>query len=110
MWCVGRPLQARRVEGLGRFAILVAVFVLFVATRSFTIIGQAEVMVIERLGRFHRRARSGFNARTRAVDVQYVGPTSPGRGRSRPAPPPASIGASRCSTFPSPPVIYALET
>ena len=32
-----------------------------VVAKSFKIIGQAEVMVIERLGRFHRVARSGLN-------------------------------------------------
>jgi regulator of protease activity HflC (stomatin/prohibitin superfamily) len=31
------------------------------AFATFKIIGQAEVMVIERLGRFHRVARSGLN-------------------------------------------------
>ena len=45
--------------------------------RSFKIIGQAEVMVIERLGRFHRVARSGLNIlipfieRPRTIDVRY---------------------------------------
>ena len=56
------------------FAVLI---VLFVATNSFKIIGQAEVMVIERLGRFNRIARSGFNIlipfieRPRTIDVRY---------------------------------------
>ena len=51
--------------------------VLFIGTSSFKIIGQAEVMVIERLGRFNRLARSGFNVlipfidRPRAIDVRY---------------------------------------
>jgi regulator of protease activity HflC (stomatin/prohibitin superfamily) len=49
-----------------------------VAVRSFRIIGQAEVMVIERLGRFHRVARSGFNVlipfieQPRSIDVRYL--------------------------------------
>ncbi|HYD54837.1 MAG TPA: SPFH domain-containing protein [Gemmatimonadaceae bacterium] len=66
------------MAGLGLFAIVVALFALLVATRSFKIIGQAEVMVVERLGRFHRLARSGFNIlipfleRPRAIDVRYV--------------------------------------
>jgi regulator of protease activity HflC (stomatin/prohibitin superfamily) len=48
-----------------------------VLTASLKIIGQAEVMVIERLGRFHRIARSGLNIlipfieRPRAIDVRY---------------------------------------
>ena len=50
---------------------------LFIATSSFKIVGQAEVMVIERLGRFHRLARSGFNVlipfveRPKSIDVRY---------------------------------------
>jgi regulator of protease activity HflC (stomatin/prohibitin superfamily) len=63
------------------FVLLLAiavVIVLFVTTASFKIIGQAEVMVIERLGRFHRLGRSGFNIlipfieRPRALDVRYI--------------------------------------
>src|SRR5215213_8027861 len=47
------------------------------AFSSFKIVGQAEVMVIERLGRFHRVARSGLNIliplfeRPRSIDVRY---------------------------------------
>jgi regulator of protease activity HflC (stomatin/prohibitin superfamily) len=47
------------------------------ARASFKIIGQAEVMVIERLGRFHRVARSGLNIlipmveRPKTIDVRY---------------------------------------
>jgi regulator of protease activity HflC (stomatin/prohibitin superfamily) len=50
---------------------------LFIGTKSFKIVGQAEVMVIERLGRFHRLARSGFNVlipfieRPKSIDVRY---------------------------------------
>ena len=52
------------------------------AFASFKIIGQAEVMVIERLGRFHRVARSGLNIlipiieRPKSIDVRCfeVGP------------------------------------
>src|SRR5438045_4847539 len=53
------------------------VVVLGVIVKSVKIIGQAEVMVIERLGRFHRVARSGFNVllpfieRPRSIDVRY---------------------------------------
>src|ERR1043166_9580010 len=51
---------------------------LFVVTSSFKIVGQAEVMVIERLGRFHRLARSGFNIlipfieRPKSIDVRFL--------------------------------------
>lgn len=54
------------------------VIALFIGTASFKIVGQAEVMVIERLGRFHRLARSGFNIlipfieRPKALDVRYL--------------------------------------
>jgi regulator of protease activity HflC (stomatin/prohibitin superfamily) len=53
-----------------------AVVAAFVFTSSVKIIGQAEVMVIERLGRFHRVARSGLNLlvpgvdRPRTIDVR----------------------------------------
>jgi regulator of protease activity HflC (stomatin/prohibitin superfamily) len=53
---------------------------------SFKIIGQAEVMVIERLGRFHRVARSGLNIliplieRPRSIDVRYF-EAAPGGGK-----------------------------
>src|SRR5687767_3546721 len=56
---------------------VVALAGLFVGTKSFKIVGQAEVMVIERLGRFHRLARSGFNIlipfieRPKSIDVRY---------------------------------------
>src|SRR5881392_934606 len=62
--------------GLAAFAIVV-VFAIFVATKSFKVVGQAEVMVIERLGRFHRLARSGLNVLIpflelpRTIDVRY---------------------------------------
>jgi regulator of protease activity HflC (stomatin/prohibitin superfamily) len=51
-----------------------AVYLLFA---SIKIIGQAEVMVIERLGRFHRVARSGLNIlipiieRPKSLDVRF---------------------------------------
>ena len=87
------------------FLILVALFALFVFTSSFKIVGQAEVMVIERLGRFHRLARSGFNIlipfieRPKSIDVRYfeadVGGQKRITSRLRPR---ASTCASRCST------------
>jgi regulator of protease activity HflC (stomatin/prohibitin superfamily) len=49
-----------------------------VVIRSVRIIGQAEVMVIERLGRFHRVGRSGLNIllpfveRPKTLDVRYL--------------------------------------
>jgi regulator of protease activity HflC (stomatin/prohibitin superfamily) len=65
------------------FAALVLVLILlaalFVTTSSVKIIGQAEVMVIERLGRFNRLGRSGFNVlipfveKPRTIDVRYFG-------------------------------------
>lgn len=64
------------VGGLIVFGILAAIVVL-VAVKSFKIVGQAEVMVIERLGRFHRVARSGLNIllpfidSPRTIDVRY---------------------------------------
>src|SRR5512132_4431688 len=59
------------------FLGVVALFALLVVTRSFKVVGQAEVMVIERLGRFHRVARSGLNILLpfvevpRSIDVRY---------------------------------------
>ncbi|MGE5750491.1 MAG: SPFH domain-containing protein, partial [Gemmatimonas sp.] len=56
---------------------IIAVAVLFVLSKSFKIVGQAEVMVVERLGRFHRVARSGLNILLpfievpRTIDVRY---------------------------------------
>src|SRR5919112_3052385 len=56
--------------------IVLAILAAF-ASASFKIVGQAEVMVIERLGRFHRVARSGLNIlipwfeRPRSIDVRY---------------------------------------
>ncbi|MEO6526546.1 MAG: SPFH domain-containing protein [Gemmatimonadaceae bacterium] len=58
------------------FLILLAA-VVGLAFASFKVVGQAEVMVIERLGRFHRVARSGLNIliplveRPRSIDVRY---------------------------------------
>ncbi len=59
--------------------LIIAAAVVYVLLKSSVkIIGQAEVMVIERLGRFHRVARSGFNIlipiveRPKALDVRYL--------------------------------------
>jgi regulator of protease activity HflC (stomatin/prohibitin superfamily) len=57
---------------------ILAVLGLVTLVKSVKVIGQAEVMVIERLGRFHRVARSGLNLlipyieRPRHLDVRYV--------------------------------------
>ena len=59
--------------GLGVLALLA----LLTGTKSFKVVGQAEVLVIERLGKFNRLARSGFNIlipfveRPRPIDVRY---------------------------------------
>lgn len=55
----------------------VVLFLLLAAVKSFKIVGQAEVLVVERLGRFHRLARSGLNIlvpfieRPKSIDVRY---------------------------------------
>ena len=41
--------------------IVLAVVFLGILIRSVRIVGQAEVMVVERLGRFNRIGRSGLN-------------------------------------------------
>ncbi len=62
--------------GLAVLGILVLLGI-FVGTKSFKVVGQAEVMVVERLGRFHRLARSGLNILIpfvelpRTIDVRY---------------------------------------
>lgn len=55
----------------------IALLALYILAKSVKIIGQAEVIVVERLGRFHRVARSGLNflipfvERPRTLDVRY---------------------------------------
>ncbi len=57
--------------------VVIALVALWLLVKSVKIIGQAEVMVVERLGRFHRVARSGLNIlipfieRPRTLDVRY---------------------------------------
>jgi len=57
---------------------LIAFAAAVVLAKSVRIIGQAEVIVVERLGRFHRVARSGLNLfipfveRPRTLDVRYM--------------------------------------
>src|SRR5918997_4589869 len=58
--------------------VVLAVLALFLVSKSIKIIGQAEVMVIERLGSFNRIARSGLNIlipfieAPRQINVRYV--------------------------------------
>ena len=64
------------MTGLIILAVLAFIAAL-IGTSSIKIVGQAEVMVIERLGRFHRIARSGLNIlipffeRPRNIDVRF---------------------------------------
>ena len=61
----------------GIVLLIIVLLAAIVVSKSIKIIGQAEVMVIERLGRFHRVARSGLNIlipfveRAAALDVRY---------------------------------------
>ena len=56
---------------------IVGVGIIVVLAKSIRIIGQAEVMVIERLGAFNRVARSGLNLmipfveRAKTIDVRF---------------------------------------
>jgi regulator of protease activity HflC (stomatin/prohibitin superfamily) len=60
------------------FPALLALAAIYLLFASIKIIGQAEVMVIERLGRFHRVARSGLNIlipvleRPKSLDVRFL--------------------------------------
>lgn len=55
----------------------VVLFAILVMSKAFKVVGQAEVLVVERLGRFHRVARSGLNIlipfveRPKTIDVRY---------------------------------------
>lgn len=57
---------------------VIALLIVYLLGRSVKIIGQAEVIVVERLGRFHRVARSGLNIlipvveRPRHLEVRYT--------------------------------------
>src|SRR5438034_4513503 len=69
------------------FLVFAALVALFVVTSSFKIVGQAEVMVVEHLGRFHRLARSGFNIlipfieRPKSIDVRFLEADNGGQKR-----------------------------
>ena len=60
------------------FVGFVALVALFIGTKSFKIVGQAEVLIVERFGRFNRIARSGLNILVpfievpRHIDVRYL--------------------------------------
>src|SRR3712207_2064482 len=97
---------------IGLVLVLLVVFaVLFVGTNSFKVIGQAEVMVIERLGRFHRLARSGFNVlipfidRPRTIDVRYFEADVTGFKRVTAGSTPRIDLREQVLNFPSQPVI-----
>ena len=57
--------------------IILAILAIVTVTAGIKIVGQAEVLVVERLGRFHRLARSGLNVlipfveRPKTIDVRY---------------------------------------
>ncbi len=90
---------------------IIAGVVLLILAKSVKIIGQAEVIVVERLGRFHRVARSGLNIlvpfieRPKFLDVRYLESDVSGIRRI------ASTSTSRIDlreqvlNFPSQPVI-----
>ena len=75
-----RPPLSRSSAPLAMTGLIILLILLvgvaFVATSAIKIIGQAEVMVIERLGRFNRVGRSGMNVlvpfvdRPRTIDVR----------------------------------------
>jgi regulator of protease activity HflC (stomatin/prohibitin superfamily) len=98
------------MDWLAPLAVLV-VLALFVASKSIKIIGQAEVMVVERLGRFHRLARSGFNVlipfieRPRAIDVRFLEADIAGQKRIASRSTPRIDLREQVLNFPSQPVI-----
>src|SRR5215216_306174 len=57
--------------------LIILALALLIGTSSFKIVGQAEVMVVERLGKFNRIARSGLNLlipfveRPKSIDVRF---------------------------------------
>src|SRR4051812_20699345 len=91
--------------------LVAALAALFVVTNSIKIIGQAEVMVIERLGRFHRLGRSGFNLlipfieRPRTIDVRVLDADVNGVKRIRASSTARIDLREQVLNFPSQPVI-----
>jgi len=68
---------------------IVAIFVIVLAARGFTIIPQAQTMVIERLGKYHKTLSPGINIiwpifdRPKRVEWRYVRETSDGTKTTR---------------------------
>lgn len=64
--------------GLLMIVVLVAAFVILFAAQGFKIVQQAETMVIERLGAYHRTLDSGVNIiwpiidKAREIEWRYI--------------------------------------
>src|SRR5688572_22914173 len=93
------------------FLGIVGGVIVLLGAMGIRIIGQAEVMVVERLGRFHRVARSGLNLlipfveRAKTIDVRYFG-ADPSGGKKMIASTIARIDLrEQVLNFPSQPVI-----
>jgi regulator of protease activity HflC (stomatin/prohibitin superfamily) len=90
---------------------LLALGVVIIALKSFKIIGQAEVIVVERLGRFHRVARSGLNIlipfveRPKYLDVRFFETDVTGLRRISAGSTPRIDLREQVLNFPSQPVI-----
>ncbi len=90
---------------------LLALGVVVIALKSFKIIGQAEVIVVERLGRFHRVARSGLNIlipfveRPKYLDVRFFETDVTGLRRISAGSTPRIDLREQVLNFPSQPVI-----
>jgi regulator of protease activity HflC (stomatin/prohibitin superfamily) len=90
---------------------IVVVFVGSLIARCVKVIGQAEVMVIERWGRFDRVGRSGLNIlipgmeRPRTIDVRYIETDPSGTKRITSGSTPRIDLREQVLSFPSQPVI-----
>ena len=90
---------------------IVVVFVGSIIARCVKVIGQAEVMVIERWGRFDRVGRSGLNIlipgmeRPRTIDVRFVETDPSGTKRITSGSTPRIDLREQVLSFPSQPVI-----
>ncbi|MFN8573587.1 MAG: SPFH domain-containing protein [Gemmatimonadaceae bacterium] len=90
---------------------VVAILIVAFLSRSVKVIGQAEVMVVERLGRFHRVARSGLNLlipiveRPRHLEVRYSEAAPGGTMRIMASSTPRIDLREQVLNFPSQPVI-----
>lgn len=66
------------MTGMTVIFVLIAVFLIALAIKGFKIVQQAETMVIERLGRYHRTLKSGINIiwpiidKAREIEWRYV--------------------------------------